>query len=97
MGVLYPFVKFFLSRFARLVVLAILGMTTLPVSATDSDPRSYSNIPVGLNFLIAGYGYNKGNVTFAPSVPITNGKLETHSARPCLFPFAGYLGKIGQG
>ena len=80
MGVLYSFVEFFPSRFARLAMLAILGMTTLPVSATDSDPRAYSNIPVGLNFLIAGYGYNKGNVTFAPSVPITNGKLETHSA-----------------
>lgn len=78
--VLYPFIEFFPSRIARLAVLAILVMTTLPVSATDSDPRAYSNIPVGLNFLIAGYGYNKGNVTFAPSVPITNAKLETHSA-----------------
>jgi hypothetical protein len=67
-------------RIAKLAVLAILEMASLPVSATDSDPRAYSNIPVGLNFLIAGYGYNKGNVTFAPSVPITNGKLETHSA-----------------
>jgi hypothetical protein len=61
-------------------VLAILGMTSFPVSATDIEPRSYSNIPVGLNFLLAGYGYTKGNVTFAPSVPITNGKLEVHSA-----------------
>lgn len=47
--------------------------------ATDIEPRAYSNIPVGLNFLIAGYAYTKGNVTFAPSVPITNAKLETHS------------------
>jgi hypothetical protein len=43
-------------------------------------PDPIPNIPVGLNFLIAGYGYNKGNVTFAPSTPITKGKLETHSA-----------------
>ncbi|MDD5319567.1 MAG: transporter [Methylococcales bacterium] len=72
-------VEFFPSRFARLSVLAILGMTAFSVSATDIEPRSYSNIPVGLNFLIAGYSYIKGNVTFAPSVPITNGKLEIHS------------------
>jgi hypothetical protein len=73
-------VEFFPSRFARFnVVWAILGMTTSPVNATDIEPRSYANIPVGLNFLIAGYAYTKGNVTFAPSVPITNGKLETHS------------------
>lgn len=50
------------------------------VDATDIEPRAYSNVPVGLNFLIAGYGYTKGNVTFAPSVPITNGKLEIHSS-----------------
>lgn len=75
-----PFIEFFPSRFARLAVLAILGMTASSVSATDIEPRSYSNIPVGLNFLIAGYAYTKGNVTFAPSVPITNGKLEIHGA-----------------
>jgi hypothetical protein len=81
MGVLCHLVGFFPGRFARLnVVWAILGMTASPVNATDIEPRSYANIPVGLNFLLAGYGYTKGNVTFAPSVPITNGKLETHSA-----------------
>jgi len=79
MGVMKPFVEF-LSRIARLAVLAILGMTNSSVNATDIEPRSYSNIPVGLNFLLAGYGYTKGNVTFAPTVPITNARLETHSA-----------------
>ena len=79
MGMLYPFVEFLPSRIARQAMQAILGMTASPASATDSDPRAYSNIPVGLNFLLAGYGYTKGKVTFAPSVPITNGKLETYS------------------
>jgi hypothetical protein len=81
MGVSCQLVKFFPGRFARLkVVWTILGMmSSSSVNATDIEPRSYSNIPVGLNFLIAGYAYTKGNVTFAPSVPITNGKLETHS------------------
>lgn len=55
-------------------------MVMLSWSVRDSEPRAYSNIPVGLNFLMAGYAYTKGNVTFAPSVPITNGKLEIHSA-----------------
>ena len=49
-------------------------------NATDSDPRAYSNIPVGLNFLIAAYNYTSGNVSFSPSVPITNGELAIHSA-----------------
>lgn len=57
-----------------------MGVMNSPVFATDIEPRSYSNIPVGLNFLLVGYSYMKGNVSFAPSVPVTNGKLETHSA-----------------
>ena len=48
--------------------------------ASDDEPRSYSNIPVGLNFLVAGYAYTQGNVSFAPSVPISNGKITIHSA-----------------
>ncbi|MDD1611611.1 MAG: transporter [Methylococcaceae bacterium] len=72
-------VQFLSSRFARLSVPAILVMAVPSALATDIEPRAYSNIPVGLNFLVAGYGYTKGNVTFAPSVPIENGKIEIHS------------------
>lgn len=61
-------------------MLMILAAIAPRVDATDIEPRAYSNIPVGLNFLLAGYGFTKGNVTFAPSVPITNGKLEIHSS-----------------
>ncbi len=73
-------VEFLHSRFARLSVMAILGMVNSPVSEADIEPRSYSNIPVGLNFLLAGYAYQRGNVAFAPTIPISNAKLETSSA-----------------
>jgi len=76
------------SHFTRIVVLAILGMTTLSASATDMDPRAYSNIPNDLNFVIAGYANMKGNVAFAPALPIKNAKLETHSA---IFAYARSL------
>lgn len=89
-------VELFLSRFARLAVLAILEMTGSPVSATDMDPRSYSNIPTGLNFLIAGYANTKGNIAFAPSVPITNAKLETHSAVFAYVRSLDFWGKSGK-
>jgi hypothetical protein len=51
--------------FARLAVLAILGITAWTANATDMNPRSYSNIPTRLNFLIAGYANVRGNVAFA--------------------------------
>ena len=79
-----------------LAALAVLGMASSSVGATDMDPRSYSNIPTNLNFLIAGYANTKGNVAFSPALPIENAKLETHSA---IFAYARSLdlwGKSGK-
>jgi hypothetical protein len=84
------------SHFTRIAVLAILGIISLSASATDMDPRSYSNIPTNFNFLIAGYANMKGNIAFAPALPIHNAKLETHSA---IFAYARSLdfwGKSGK-
>jgi hypothetical protein len=36
------------------------------------EPLSYTNSPIGLNFLIVGYGYQTGNVLVDPSLPLTN-------------------------
>ena len=43
------------------------------------EPRTYSNIPVGLNFLIAGYGYSVGGVVTDPSFPLEDGDVQIHS------------------
>jgi len=34
------------------------------------EPMSYSNAPIGLNFLIAGYSHQWGNVLADPSLPV---------------------------
>ena len=60
------------------VVLAVL--TATGVHAQDLEPRLYANTPVGVNFLIAGYGYSQGNVLADPSVPLTNAEVTIHSA-----------------
>ena len=52
----------------------------LQVCAQDIEPRAYSNTPIGVNFLIAGYAYTSGGVAFGPSLPITNPDLKTSSA-----------------
>jgi hypothetical protein len=48
--------------------------------AQDIEPRSFSNAPVGVNFLIAGYAYTRGGVGFDTALPISNPKLQTSSA-----------------
>lgn len=77
-------------------LLVILGITPLSVSATDIEPRTYANIPVGFNFLIAGYAYTKGNVSFAPSVPITNGKMVINTMVLAYVRSLDFWGKSGK-
>jgi hypothetical protein len=48
--------------------------------AQDIEPRSYSNAPVGVNFLIGGYAYTQGGLAFDPSLPITDPQLKTSNA-----------------
>ena len=63
------------------VAVAALAVGTFPIAhAQDMEPRSYSNAPVGLNFLIAGYAYTQGGVAFDGSLPLTNPQLETSNA-----------------
>ena len=44
----------------------------LPASAQDIEPRAYSNAPVGVNFLVAGYAYTRGGLSFDTALPITD-------------------------
>lgn len=62
----------------------VLGMISLVVVAVgahaqDLEPREYANIPVGLNFLIAGYAYSEGGAGTDPSIPLTDAKIQIHS------------------
>jgi hypothetical protein len=47
--------------------------------AQDIEPRAYSNAPIGVNFLIAGYAYAEGGLAVDASVPLTNANLQTHT------------------
>lgn len=67
------------SAVAAMAVSALVA-TEARVSAQDLEPRSYVNTPVGVNFLIAGYGYSEGNMTFDPAVPLENANLRANAA-----------------
>jgi hypothetical protein len=65
-----------IQLFTAIVVLTEVSA----VHAQDLEPRAYSNIPVGLNFVIAGYGYTAGGVLFDPAVPLDNAHIKIHGA-----------------
>ncbi len=49
--------------------------------AQDIEPRSFSNTPVGTNFLIGGYAFTRGSLAEIPDVPLTGSRLDTSSAK----------------
>lgn len=68
-----------LAWFGIVLAVTVLMATGSGVSAQDLEPRAYVNTPVGLNFLLAGYGYLAGGVATDPSLPLQNADLQVHS------------------
>jgi hypothetical protein len=78
-----------------LAVLALAGITTT-AHAQDIEPRAYSNAPVGVNFLIVGYVFTRGGLSFDASVPITDAKLDTSNAVVAYARVLDLWGKTGK-
>jgi len=54
--------------------------TVVTVEAQDLEPRVYSNTPVGMNFLLLGYGYSHGDVALDSSAPLQDTTATVQSA-----------------
>lgn len=50
-------------------------LSVQPVFSQELEPRSYTNLPIGLNFLVIGYGRTQGDVAPSPSAPIADAYL----------------------
>jgi hypothetical protein len=69
------------ERFCITALLAILlACAVSPAVGQDIEPRAYSNAPVGVNFLIAGYVYTRGGLSFDSAIPITDANINTSNA-----------------
>jgi hypothetical protein len=60
--------------------------------AQELEPRAYTNVPVGLNFIVAGYSYSSGGVLFDPAIPLENAHIKTHGS---LIAYARSLNILG--
>jgi len=49
-----------------------------PLKAQELEPRTYTNIPVGLNFIAAGYAYTTGGILFDPTIPLEDANIRIH-------------------
>jgi hypothetical protein len=91
------------------VLLKLLGRTIFPAAAIavlaispyaashaqTMEPLSYTNSPIGLNFLIAGYGYQTGNVLVDPSLPLKNVKATVDDAFLAYSRIINFWGQSG--
>jgi hypothetical protein len=75
------------------VSLSVFMVAAAGARAQGLEPRSYSNAPVGLNFLIAGYAYAEGKIAFDPSSSITEAQYHTNTG---LFAYARALNAWGK-
>jgi hypothetical protein len=69
-------------RSVRFAVAPLCGLMLLcgRAAAQELEPRAYSPSPVGANFVLLGTAYSAGDVTFDPSIPITNVDAKLTSA-----------------
>ena len=72
-----------LAAFAGYACAALVAATIVvpgrSVHAQALEPRSYANTPVGINFVLLGYGYTEGDVGFDASSPIKDAKVHVHA------------------
>ena len=79
---------------SRAIVAALaLAVAWSEGHAQSIEPRAYSNAPVGVNFVLAGYAYTRGGFAFDSSLPITDPDLKTDTG---LFGYARVLDLWGE-
>lgn len=64
---------------ATCCLLGVLSAAATQARAQDIEPRAYSNAPVGVNFLIGGYAFTRGDLAFDSSLPISDARFQTSS------------------
>lgn len=70
----------FKTKLLRLTGTIVLFSRISTVCAQDLEPRAYTNIPRGINFIVAGYTHMSGGVVFDPTVPIENADIKVNGS-----------------
>ena len=70
-----PFIVWVWAAF----IVATIAVPERSVHAQALEPRSYANTPVGINFVLLGYGYTAGDVGLDASFPIKDVKVHVHA------------------
>ena len=73
------------SRLAAMVLILALQGFAVELQAQSIEPRAYSNVPVGLNFLLGGFQNSSGALHIDPSLPVEDVEADVDTG------FIGYV------
>ena len=75
----------------------LLGALFAPTAqAQELEPRAYSNLPMGLNFLALGYAHSKGGLSTDPSLPLTDAHLQIDTGVVAYVRAVDFWGRSGK-
>lgn len=63
-----------------LLIGTVVWLLAAAAHAQELEPRAYSNLPMGLNFLAAGYLHSQGGLSTDPSLPLQDAHLKIDTA-----------------
>jgi hypothetical protein len=78
----YDFLSWLVRVLGCVVAASLLSLGS--AEGQDLEPRLYSNLPVGLNFLVLSYAYSEGGLATDASSPLKNADIKIHA------PIVGY-------
>ena len=85
-----------IQRSLRISLCLLLLLDAEAATAQDLEPRTYTNIPVGQNFLGAGYIYSKGDLNPSSSAPFNDAKITVDGPAVAYVRSLDLWGKAGK-
>jgi len=79
-----------------LYTVGLASLSAVGSLAQDLEPRAYSPSPVGTNFAGVGFGRSAGDITFDPTIPLTNINATFYGPSLGLGRTFGIFGRQGQ-
>lgn len=67
------------ARYFRHVSAGVALLWSALTSAQEMEPRTYSAVPIGTNFVVVGYARSSGGFSFDPSLPIANAQAKINT------------------
>lgn len=61
------------------LLIILIYLPSKQIQAQELEPRSLTNLPVGTNFIAAGYSFSKGDILLDPAFPIEDLNAQLHT------------------